>query len=267
MNWDWYIYFSFSSVLFWALGSWSAYRSNIRRAYGFMLFGLLLFGSFIAFLWSSLDRPPLCTIGETRLWYSFFLPLVGLITYARWHYKWVLIFSTLLSFVFVCINLLHPEIQNKSLMPALQSLWFIPHVILYMFAYAMLGASTALAVHLLLLPKQRTRQLLICDHLVCMGLSFMTLGMLCGGLWAKDAWGHYWSWDPKETWAAITWFSYLIYVHMRIGIRNRVRLALYVLLISFLFLQMCWWGINYLPASQGSIHTLYVQRNNQSYFP
>ena len=36
----------------------------------------------------------------------------------------------------------------------------------------------------------------------------MTLGMLMGALWAKEAWGHYWSWDPKETWAAITWLSY-----------------------------------------------------------
>ena len=43
----------------------------------------------------------------------------------------------------------------------------------------------------------------------------MTLGMLMGALWAKEAWGHYWSWDPKETWAAITWLAYLVYVHYR----------------------------------------------------
>ena len=45
----------------------------------------------------------------------------------------------------------------------------------------------------------------------------MTLGMLSGAVWAKAAWGHYWAWDPKETWAAATWFSYLAYIHFRLG--------------------------------------------------
>ena len=96
----------------------------------------------------------------------------------------------------------------------------------------------------------------LCDNLVYVGLSFMTLGMLTGALWAKEAWGHYWSWDPKETWAAVTWFSYLTYIHMRIGMHNKRKTSLYVLLLSFVFLQMCWWGISYLPCAQGSsIHT------------
>ena len=96
----------------------------------------------------------------------------------------------------------------------------------------------------------------LCDNLVYVGLACMTLGMLTGALWAKEAWGHYWAWDPKETWAAVTWFSYLTYIHMRIGLQQKRRLSLSVLLISFVFLQMCWWGINYLPSAQGSsIHT------------
>ena len=84
------------------------------------------------------------------------------------------------------------------------------------------------------------------------GLAFMTIGMLFGALWAKEAWGHYWSWDPKETWAAITWFAYLVYVHYRQIPTHKPKLALWVLLISFVLLQMCWWGINYLPSAQGS---------------
>ena len=80
----------------------------------------------------------------------------------------------------------------------------------------------------------------------------MTIGMLFGALWAKEALGHYWSWDPKETWVAITWFAYLVYVHYRQLPTHRPRLALWVLLISFVLLQMCWWGINYLPSAQGS---------------
>ena len=47
----------------------------------------------------------------------------------------------------------------------------------------------------------------LCDNLTYVGLAFMTLGMLTGAIWAKEAWGHYWAWDPKETWAAATWFA------------------------------------------------------------
>ena len=96
----------------------------------------------------------------------------------------------------------------------------------------------------------------LCDNLANVGLSFLTLGLLSGALWAKEAWGHYWSWDPKETWAAATWLSYLCYIHFRLHKRNEYRKGLVILLVSFVLLQMCWYGINYLPSAQGaSIHT------------
>ena len=195
-------------------------------------------------------------MGETRLWYSFFLPLAGLIVYSRWKYKWILSFSTVLALVFICVNLFKPEIHDKTLMPALQSPWFAPHVIVYMFAYAVLGAATVMALFLLLRKKPLTSEMDITDNLVYVGLAFLTIGMLFGALWAKEAWGHYWSWDPKETWAAITWFAYLVYVHYRQSPRHREHLALWILILSFALLQMCWWGINYLPSAQGSsVHT------------
>ena len=100
----------------------------------------------------------------------------------------------------------------------------------------------------------------ITDNLVYVGLAFLTIGMLFGALWAKEAWGHYWSWDPKETWAAITWLAYLVYVHYRQLPRHHERLALWMLIGSFVLLQMCWWGINYLPSAQGSsVHTYNMQ--------
>ena len=258
MSWDWFIYFAILSVVLWIAGSWNAFKGFRWRACVFTALGLLVFGTFIGLLWVSLERPPLRTMGETRLWYSFFLPLAGLITYIRWKYKWILGFSTMLSVVFICVNILKPEIHNKVLMPALQSPWFAPHVIIYMFAYAMLGASALMGIYLLFVKKTGcdNKEMALCDNLVYVGLSFMTLGMLTGALWAKEAWGHYWSWDPKETWAAVTWFSYLTYIHIRLGMQDRRKTSLYILLLSFVFLQMCWWGINYLPSAQGSsIHT------------
>ena len=256
MDWSYFIYFAIVAVLFWAAGAYVAWRNKSGIASAATVLGLLVFFSFILSMWISLERPPLRTMGETRLWYSFFLPLVGLIVYSRWKYKWILSFSTILALVFICVNLFKPEIHDKTLMPALQSPWFAPHVIVYMFAYAVLGAATVLAVFLLFKKKSLTAEMDIADNLVSVGLAFLTIGMLFGALWAKEAWGHYWSWDPKETWAAITWLAYLIYMHYRRLPRHKERLALWTLIFSFVLLQMCWWGINYLPSAQGSsVHT------------
>ena len=187
------------------------------------------------------------------MWYALFLPTAGLIVYSRWRYPWILAFSTVLAGVFTTVNLVNPEIHNKTLMPALQSPWFAPHVIVYMFAYAVLGAGALMSGYLLWSKKSpiSDHEMDICDNLVQVGWAFMTIGILLGALWAKEAWGHYWAWDPKETWAAATWFAYLAYIHVRLRADRYRRAALWGLLISFILLQMCWWGINYLPSAQG----------------
>ena len=141
MIWDNFIYFAIAAVLLWLMGAFSAWKQRSIVAIALTCLGLCVFFAFVFLLWQNLERPPLRTMGETRLWYSLFLPLAGLIIYSRWKYKWILSFSTLLAMVFIGINLLKPEIHSKTLMPALQSPWFAPHVIVYMFAYALLGAS------------------------------------------------------------------------------------------------------------------------------
>lgn len=257
MNWDHFIYYAFPAVLCWVAGALFAYKSNgFKQAVSLTVIGLAIFFAFILTMWISLERPPLRTMGETRLWYSFFLPVAGLITYIRWRYKWILSFSTLLAFVFVCINLFKPEIHNKTLMPALQSPWFAPHVIVYMFAYAMLGAAAVVAIYLLFFKDKTDKDsMALCDNLIYVGTAFLTIGMLFGAIWAKEAWGHYWAWDPKETWAAATWLGYLAYIHFRIHRRNNYKVALGLILFSFVMLQVCWFGVNYLPSAKGaSVH-------------
>ena len=153
-------------------------------------------------------------------------------------YLVLIVFASLFAYFFF------DSYNTKTLMPALQSPWFAPHVFVYIFAYALLGVAVVIAWWKL------------ADDLVYVSLAFLTIGMLFGALWAKEAWGHYWSWDPKETWAAITWLAYLLFIHYRQLPRHRERLALWILVISFALLQMCWWGINYLPSAQGSsVHT------------
>lgn len=214
--------------------------------------------AFVITLWITLERPPLRTMGETRLWYSLFLLIAGLFTYARWHFRWILSFSTLLATVFMVINILKPEIHDQTLMPALQSIWFIPHVSVYMFSYALLGCAMILAICALVTKSEKLDSAI--ERLLYGGTAFVTIGMLTGAIWAKDAWGAYWSWDAKESWAAVTWSLYLIAIHLAMrpstqSIAWQKRAYYIMIIVAFLALQMCWWGVNYLPSAQESVHT------------
>ena len=265
MGWDMFIWFGASAVFLSAVGAvvsmcandhWSESSIRYRRRRGlsitFAASALLVLGSFIALLWLELGRPPLRTMGETRLWYAFFALFAGLFTYLRWRYRWILSFSTVLATVFILINILRPEIHDQTLMPALQSPWFIPHVTVYMFSYSFLGCAFLLALVGLFTTKNNVMS--AADTLVYIGMAFLTFGMLSGALWAKEAWGHYWNWDPKETWALITWLSYMLYIHLRLMGRCSRKTLCLLLIFSFLCLQMCWWGVNYLPTAADSVH-------------
>lgn len=263
--WDFFIWFGIAAVVLSATGAvvsmcandhWSEssvrYRRRRTAAVAFASSALVVMAVFIVLLWISLERPPLRTMGETRLWYSFFALFAGLFTYLRWRYRWILSFSTMLATVFIMINIFRPEIHDQTLMPALQSPWFIPHVTVYMFSYSFLGCAFLLALAGLFTSKNSVMS--AADTLVYIGMAFLTFGMLSGALWAKEAWGHYWSWDPKETWALITWLSYMLYIHLRLlRIGSRRTLCL-LLIFCFICLQMCWWGVNYLPTAQDSVH-------------
>ena len=219
--------------------------------------GIIIIAAFISILWIHMERPPMRTLGETRLWYLFFLPLIGLAFYLRWKFKWFLAYSILMAWVFLLINLRHPENYDKVLMPALQSPWFVPHVVVYIFGYALLGVSTLVAIKGLYLHYTNNfdnKVIKLADNLVYFGYAFLTMGLLFGALWAKQAWGHYWTWDPKETWAFLTWLGYLVYIHLRFRHPNKVSGALWMLALAFIVLLTAWFGVNYLPAAQNSVH-------------
>ena len=311
MSWDSFVWFALAASLFWISGAIVSVISK-RRLPAAVLTGCgsAIFMTFIVGVWISLGRPPLRTMGETRLWFSLFLSLIGLVVYLRWRYRWVLPFGCLMAVMFASINIFKPEIHTEELMPALRSPWFVPHVIVYMFSYAVMGIATILALRILWLTRRSAEgsapapgsttpatvdatasplspslqgDLRLCDTLVRMGWGFITMGIVMGALWAKQAWGDYWTWDPKETWAAATWLSYLLYMHLRQGSalssvtsagseaiarqnspaievashsNKALHRTLFLLIFSFILLQMCWWGVNYLPSAQGfSLHT------------
>ena len=123
----------------------------------------------------------------------------------------------------------------------------------YMFSYSLLGCAFLIGL-VGLFRKSSSTLLPSADTLVYIGTAFLTFGMLSGSIWAKEAWGHFWNWDPKETWALVTWLMYLLYIHLRIYRRGSDRLLSILLIFAFACLQMCWWGINFLPSAQDSVH-------------
>jgi cytochrome c-type biogenesis protein CcsB len=83
-------------------------------------------------------------------------------------------------------------------------------------------------------------------RLIGIGFSFLTIGILSGAVWANEAWGSYWSWDPKETWALITWIVFAIYLHTRLIKGWKGKKSAFVASLGFFTLWVCYLGVNLL---------------------
>ena len=206
------------------------------------------------------------------------------------HWGWWLAVGVV-TIIFTVITL--AKINFGTLMPALRSAWFIPHIGVYMIAYSLLAVASVLGIVVLIQDRLRLK---IKDerqnsadsensetkvispsscvlhpsskqaHHLLMGLlqtssCLLLIGMLCGAVWAKQAWGDYWTWDPKECWAMATWMLTLIGMHLKTKSDNpKVQKTMLVLLVVFVLLsfaamQMTWYGVNYLPSAELSLHT------------
>nr|YP_010213981.1 cytochrome c heme attachment protein [Linum narbonense]UBN07433.1 cytochrome c heme attachment protein [Linum narbonense] len=88
------------------------------------------------------------------------------------------------------------------------------------------------------------------DHwgfrIIGIGFIFLTIGILSGAVWANETWGSYWSWDPKETWAFITWIIFAIYFHIRVNKNGEGLNSAIVASIGFFIIWTCYFGVNLL---------------------
>lgn len=254
-SWQTFPWFLGAIAILWA----TPFFPQARRPALWVLAGVLVLGIFLAGFWLNLGRPPMRTLGETRLWFGLLLPLSGLLVYRWVPWRWPLLYSAVVAFLFLLFTALRPETHDRTLMPALQSPWFIPHVVLYLVGYAFL--VYAAAVSILGCWKGRAddfsagRYLGLAEVGLWVGFAFLTLGLLVGAIWAKEAWGHYWTWDPKETWAFLTWAVYLVYFHLRRDLGGRPRQAMGYLALASVVVFLTWFGVNYLPSASQSVHT------------
>ncbi|MCL2589525.1 MAG: cytochrome c biogenesis protein CcsA [Betaproteobacteria bacterium] len=264
LSWNEFPFIALPATLCWLTAGLLACRrarspQSVYAVDALSLVGIILFTTFIAAFWNALSRPPLRTMGETRLWYALFLFLAGYITYRRWNYPWLLLLSAIAAAAFTGVNLLKPEIHSIAMKPALQSFLFIPHVIIYIIAYALFGVATLAACVLLVRRRQNGNNhelLSFIDNLIHIGFGFLAFGLLLGAVWAKEAWGHYWAWDPKETIAFITGAAYLVYIHLRHQGRED-NTIIWTLLVAFLLLLLGWFGTTLFADADRSVHLYY----------
>lgn len=122
--------------------------------------------------------------------------------------------------------------EIQPLVPALQSWWMKIHVPANFIGYGTFALAAMVAIAYLLKSKailaDRLPPLEVLDDImykaIAVGFAFFTIATILGALWAAEAWGGYWSWDPKETWALIVWLNYAAWLHMRLmkGLRGQV---------------------------------------------
>jgi cytochrome c-type biogenesis protein CcsB len=140
----------------------------------------------------------------------------------------------------------------QPLVPALQSWWMKIHVPANFIGYgtfalsAMVGAAYLLKSHGYLADRLPSLEVLddVMYKAISVGFAFFTVATILGALWAAEAWGGYWSWDPKETWALIVWLNYAAWLHMRLMSGLRGRVAAWWALVGLVVTTFAFLGVN-----------------------
>ena len=186
----------------------------------------------------------------------------------------------LLTVAFACFVLPEELRLSSNLVPALRSSWLIMHVSVVMLSYAALIIGSLLSASVLFVNKNQPLQIrssstgiggfkmpskyslndivnpiefshseeldTLSYRSILVGFVLLTLGLISGAVWANEAWGTWWSWDPKETWAFISWLFYAAYLHMRISKGWQGRRPALLATSGFLVVLVCYLGVNFL---------------------
>lgn len=167
-----------------------------------------------------LKRLPLSSMGDFILVFCWVLAVFFIIVARK--YRMNIIGAVIAPLEVLLMAYALPKSSAATLVPALQSVWLEIHVIVAILAYSFLALSFAAAILLLTLPGKKTPWSISVQEMdkfiykcISIGFPFLTLLLITGAIWAEEAWGTWWGWDPKETWALITWFIYAIYLHLR----------------------------------------------------
>ena len=213
----------------------------------------------LALRWIVSGTIPMSNGYETMLLMAWFLQLITLCLYHRFHI--LLTFGFLLSGFFLLVShISQMDPQIGHLMPVLRSPLLTLHVSIIMMSFALLSLTficgvTALIIKVVSKRADKDMEALAMLSRVFLYPALTTLGMgiFIGAIWANLSWGTYWSWDPKETWALITFMIYAVGVHSQSlpFLRRSASFHVYMVL-AFLTILMTYFGVNYFL---GGIHS------------
>jgi len=135
----------------------------------------------------------------------------------------------------------------------LQTYWLHIHVNVIIASYALIAASFVLGVVYLLMKLMGGRKLIEIDQanrvILQMAFWFLGIGIVTGAVWADYSWGRPWGWDPKETFALVTWLVYLIIVHVRLVVpKRKAETTAWLAIAGFAVMMFNWIGVNYFLA-------------------
>ncbi len=234
---------------------WAGKWGNI-----FTVIGCLFHSCSFAIRFFHAKHLPITNLHESLSFFALIIILIYLFIEYKYKIPSLGAFILPLAFIFVLYaSLVAKEIQ--PLVPALQSFWLGIHTVTSFGGYATFAFAFCASIMYLIQEGQlksksfgplyyRLPSLEVLDDLmhrsIAFGFPLLTLGIITGSLWASSAWGAYWSWDPKETWALITWFIYAAVVHARFTVGWRGRKAAYLAIIGFCFVLFTFLGVNLL---------------------
>ena len=224
------------------------------------VFGFLSHTSALAIRWIISGFPPMSNLYESMSLFSWAIVLVFIIIEFRFKFQISGVFIMPFAFFITgYASLLDSSI--KPLMPALQSYWLSIHVITCFLSYACFACAFFLGLMYLIQERQvknktigklfeRLPPLDIMDkinyNMVLFGFVLLTAGIITGSIWAQQAWGNWWSWDPKETWSFITWLVYAAYLHARYNAGWQGKRAAILSIIGFVSVLFTYLGVSFL---------------------
>jgi len=245
--------------------------SNIKiKNFGFYFILVLLILLTVQLLgrWITSGHFPLSGLYESLLFLTWSVSLIYLCIekYLKTEFIGVIISPFILCLVTFTEFSLPLDLQStRPLVPALQSNWLVMHVSVMILSYAGLLIGSLISIIYLLFEKvvgiynpiTKTTTLnqiplyyQLLDNLsyriIGIGFCFLTLGILSGAVWANETWGTYWSWDPKETWALITWLVFAIYLHTRLLYNWNGEKSALLGSFGFIIIWICYLGVNIL---------------------
>ena len=155
--------------------------------------------------------------------------------------------ATLLIMTYAALQ----PMEIRDLMPALRSAWFGVHIGSAVLSYAAFVISGCIGARYLILSKKESdnhkaleQMDFLSYRLVSFGFLFLTVVILSGAIWAEQAWSAFWTWDPKEVWALITWIIYAVYLHLRLRGRKKGRQMAWYLVIAVFVVFFTFAGVN-----------------------